>query len=143
MPKDRIASLPRNVFFAGLTSLFNDLSSEMVLSVMPAFFTSVLKSGAASLGVMEGVAEAASNLFKIISGRWSDKINKRKKFAVFGYALSTLTRPFYALTNTVAPVIGLRLTDRIGKGLLDELVDGIGFAHAGASFFSRDRKSVV
>src|ERR1035437_7157739 len=63
MMKDRILGLPRNVFFLGLTSFFNDFSSEMVASVFPAFFISVLKAGAESLGLVEGVAEAARSRF--------------------------------------------------------------------------------
>ena len=115
--KDRIFGLPRTVFFLGLTSFFNDFSSEMVSSVFPAFFISVLKTGAESLGLVEGIADAASNLIKIYSGRWSDRISRRKIFAVAGYTLSDFTRPFYVLAGSVGAVIGLRLTDRIGKGL--------------------------
>ncbi len=125
MQKKKIWGVPKNVFFAGLTSFFNDLSSEMILSIFPAFFKVVLKSGAASLGLVEGLAEAASNLFKIVSGSWSDRINKRKIFAVFGYALSTAIRPFYVGVNSVLHVIGLRMTDRIGKGLRDSPRDAL------------------
>lgn len=125
MKKDRIAGLPRNVFLAGLTSLFNDFSSEMIVSIFPAFFESVLKSGAASLGLVEGFAEFASNFIKIISGSVSDKINNRKWFAVAGYALSTLTRPFFVAAGSVGAVLGLRFTDRIGKGLRDSPRDAL------------------
>lgn len=117
--------LEKNVFVLGLVSLFNDLSSEMILSIFPAFFVSVLKSGAASLGLVEGIADAASNFIKIYSGRLSDKIQKRKIFVVLGYSLSTLTRPFYILAGTVLGVLGIRLTDRIGKGLRDAPRDAI------------------
>lgn len=123
--KDRIFGLKKNVFFLGLTSLFNDFSSEMVLSVLPAFFISVLKSGAQSMGIVEGVAEGASNFIKIYSGRFSDKLQKRKIFAVWGYTLSVLTRPFYLLVQSVGGVIGLRLADRIGKGLRDSPRDAL------------------
>ena len=51
---DKIIGLNRNVFFLGVTSLFNDFSSEMLFSVLPAFFIVVLKAGAASLGLVEG-----------------------------------------------------------------------------------------
>src|ERR1039458_8455838 len=125
MMKDRILGLPRNVFFLGLTSFFNDFSSEMVASVFPAFFISVLKAGAESLGLVEGVAEAASNLIKVYSGRWSDRIEKRKVFAIVGYTLSVFTRPFYVFAGSVGAVIGLRLTDRIGKGLRDPPRDAL------------------
>lgn len=121
----KILGLEKNVFVLGLTSLFNDFSSEMVLSIFPAFFASVLKAGAASLGLVEGIADAASNFIKIYSGRLSDKIQKRKIFVVWGYSLSTFTRPFYILTGTVAGALGLRLADRIGKGLRDAPRDAI------------------
>ena len=110
---------PRNVFLLSLTSFFNDASSEMISSVMPAFFISVLKAGAASLGLVEGIAEGASNLIKIYSGRLSDHEGRRKPLIIAGYSLAVLTRPFYLLVSNVAGVIGLRVTDRIGKGLRD------------------------
>jgi MFS family permease len=97
----------------------------MVASIFPAFFISVLKSGAESLGLVEGVADATSNLIKIYSGRWSDRLERRKVFAVVGYTLSVFTRPFYVLAGSVGAVMGLRLTDRIGKGLRDSPRDAL------------------
>lgn len=123
--KERIFGLPKNIFFLGLTSFFNDFSSEMVFSVFPAFFTSVLKAGAASLGVVDGIAEAASNLLKIYSGNLSDRFQKRKPFMVAGYTLATVTRPFYMFASTVGGVLGLRLADRVGKGLRDTPRDAV------------------
>ncbi len=66
--RNRILGLNKNVFFLGLTSLFNDFSSEMILSIFPAFFITVLKAGASSLGMVEGFADCFSSLFKIYSG---------------------------------------------------------------------------
>ncbi len=123
--KDRILGLPRNVFLLGLTSLFNDFSSEMVYAVFPAFFTAVLGAGAASLGLVDGIAEAASNLFKIYSGNLSDRFQVRKPLVVAGYALSVLTRPFYALVLAVPGALGLRFLDRVGKGVRDSARDAI------------------
>jgi MFS family permease len=122
---NRIFGFPRNIFFLGLTSLFNDFSSEMVLAVFPAFLTSVLKSGAASLGLVDGIAEAASNIFKIYSGRLSDRFQRRKPLVVFGYTLSVLTRPFFPLVSNVGGALGLRVLDRVGKGLRDAPRDAI------------------
>ena len=121
----RIAGLPKNVFLLGVVSFFNDFSSEMVLSVFPAFFVSVLKSGAASLGLVEGLADGASNIIKIYSGRLSDTIQKRKIFIFIGYSLSVLTRPFYIFTGSVGAVLGLRFIDRIGKGVREAPRDTI------------------
>ena len=123
--KPRILGLPRNIFFLGLTSLFNDFSSEMVFSVFPAFFTSVLKAGAASLGLVDGLAEGLSNFFKIYSGNLSDKLQSRKPLVVAGYVLSVLTRPFYMLVGTVGGALGLRVLDRVGKGFRDAPRDAI------------------
>ena len=123
--ESRLLSLPRNIFVLGLTSLFNDFSSEMVFSVFPAFFTSVLKAGAASLGLVDGIAEGVSNFFKIYSGGLSDRLQRREPLIVAGYVLSVLTRPFYILVSTVGGALGLRVLDRIGKGLRDAPRDAI------------------
>lgn len=116
---------PRNVFLLGLTSFFNDFSNEMVLAIFPAFFTSVLKAGAGSLGLVEGLADGAANIIKIYAGRFSDRIQKRKPFMILGYGLSVATRPLYLLVSTVSGVIGIRFTDRIGKGLREAPRDAI------------------
>ena len=122
---EKIFGLQRNVFFLGVTSFFNDLSSEMVLSVLPAFFISVLKTGAGALGVVEGVADAAANLIKIYSGQRSDKMARRKVFAVLGYTLSVCTRPFYSFAGSVFDVASLRVLDRVGKGFRDAPRDAL------------------
>ena len=105
--------------------MFNDLSSEMILAVFPAFFISVLKAGAGSLGFVEGLAEGASNLIKIYAGRLSDRTQKRKYFILVGYSLSVVVRPLYILAGTVGGVAGLRVADRVGKGLRDSPRDAV------------------
>lgn len=89
----------------------------MILSAFPAFFTSVLKSGAASLGLVEGIADGAANFLKIYSGNLSDKIHKRRIFIFLGYSMSVAVRPFYMFMGSIAGVLGLRVIDRIGKGV--------------------------
>jgi len=121
----KIFGLQKNIFLLGIVSFFNDLSSEMILSVLPAFFTSVLKAGAASLGLVEGIADAGANFIKIYAGGLSDKIQKRKPFIVLGYFISVITRPVYLLASSVGGVVGLRLTDRVGKGLREGPRDAI------------------
>src|SRR3989338_4735088 len=113
----KLFGVERNVFFMGLVSFFNDFSNEMIVSVFPAFFSSVLKSCAASLGFIEGVADGISNLTKIFSGRLSDKTQKRKLLALSGYMLSVATRPFYLISSVAAHVLSIRVVDRIGKGM--------------------------
>ena len=113
----KIFGLNRNIFTLGLTSFFNDFSNEMILSAFPAFFTSVLKSGDASLGLVVGIADGAANFLKIYSGNLSDKLHKRRIFIFIGYALSVAIRPFYMFMGSIGGVLGLRVLDRIGKGV--------------------------
>lgn len=117
--------LPRNVVVLGGTSLLNDLSSEMVYAIFPAFFTATLNAGAQSLGLVDGVVEAASNIFKIYSGHLSDRFQRRKPLVVGGYTLSVLTRPAYILVSSVSGALLLRFLDRVGKGLRDSPRDAI------------------
>ena len=115
----------RNVLVLGLTSLFNDLSSEMILAVFPVFFVSVLKAGASSLGFVEGLAEGTSNVIKIYAGRLSDRTQQRKSFILLGYSVSVVARPLYILAANVGGVAGLRVADRVGKGLRDSPRDAV------------------
>ncbi len=109
--------LNRNVFFLGLTSLFNDIASELVHPLLPIFIAETLKAGAKGLGIVEGIAELTSSIFKLISGNLSDKFRERKKPAVFGYLLAAITRPIVGFTTNIYQVIVLRFFDRTGKGI--------------------------
>jgi MFS family permease len=100
-----------------MVSLLTDLSSEMIYPLLPLFLSSVLAAGALSLGVIEGVAESTAALLKLISGIWSDRVNRRKPIVVAGYSLSGLVRPLIGLATVWPVVLVLRFTDRIGKGL--------------------------
>ena len=121
----KLFGVEKNVFFMGLVSFFNDFSNEMIVSVFPAFFSPVLKSGAASLGLIEGIADGLSNLTKIYSGRLSDKLQKRKLLALSGYILSVATRPFYLASSVAGHVLSIRVIDRIGKGIREAPRDAL------------------
>jgi MFS family permease len=107
----------RNIFFLGLVSFFNDFASEMIYPLLPLFLTVVLKAGAASLGIIEGVAETTASLLKFFSGYWSDKYRKRKPIFASGYAVSNAVRPLIGVAGTWWYVLLLRFSDRIGKGI--------------------------
>ncbi len=109
--------LPREVVALGWTSFFTDVSSEMIVPLLPLFLTSVLGAGALALGWVEGFAEAVASLLKLFSGRWSDRLGRCRPFVVGGYALSTLARPFVALAAAPWHVVLVRALDRTGKGL--------------------------
>jgi len=109
--------IPRTVLALGLVSLFMDISSEMIHSLLPIFLVAVLHSDALFVGLIEGVAEATALISKTFSGALSDWLGKRKILVVLGYALGTITKPFFALANSVEVVLGARFVDRIGKGI--------------------------
>jgi len=109
--------ITKNLFILGLVSLFTDLSSQMVFPLIPLFLTTVLGTGAYAVGIVEGAAETAASLLKVISGYWSDKIKKRKPFVLFGYFLSSITKPLFAFANIWSFVLFIRVVERIGKGL--------------------------
>ena len=124
MIKDKIFGIRRNVFFLGLVSFFNDFSAEMVQSVMPVFITTVLGAPAFFVGLIEGTADALASVFRLI-GRDVNKIGQRKKPAILGYSLSTLTRLFLVIVNNFWQVFALRIVDRIGKGFRDSPRDAL------------------
>ncbi len=110
--------LPRTVIVIGLVSLLNDFASEMVTPLIPLLLTTVLGAGPMVLGFIEGLADTTTNLIKLWAGRRSDMAGqKRKPFVLFGYTLSNLVRPLIGLSGSWLMVLGIRVTDRIGKGL--------------------------
>jgi MFS family permease len=110
-----ITKLPGNVIWLGITSMFNDISSEILLRALPLFLSGFLGVSMSIIGVIEGVSEATASLLKVISGWYSDKWGSRKNLAASGYALSALSRPilFFA-TSWLVPFL-YRFLDRVGK----------------------------
>ena len=109
--------LPRQVKLFGAVSLLNDFASEMVYPLLPAFVTGVLGGGAAALGALDGAADAAAALIKLVAGRLADRPSRRGPLIVSGYFIAAAVRPIIALTGAAWQVIGLRVVDRFGKGL--------------------------
>ncbi len=107
----------RNIFALGFVSFFTDLSSEMVLSLLPTFIISLPGSSPALLGLIEGIAEALSYSMRAISGLFSDKLGKRKSIVLIGYGLSNIVKPFFGVVNSVYEALTIRVFDRIGKGV--------------------------
>ncbi|RLC85962.1 MAG: MFS transporter [Chloroflexi bacterium] len=134
-----LRSLPRNVWAVSLTSFFMDVSSEMVINILPLFLSNVLGVKTDIIGLIEGVAEATASLLKVFSGWLSDRLRARKWLAVAGYALSALAKPFFYFANSWGTVAGVRWADRVGKGIRtaprDALVaDSIDERHRGLAF---------
>ncbi len=110
-------TLPRQVKLFGAVSLLNDFASEMVYPLLPAFVTGVLGGGAVALGALDGAADAAAALVKLVSGRLADRPARRGPLIVIGYFVAAAVRPIIALTAAAWQVVGLRVVDRLGKGL--------------------------
>ncbi len=115
--KNSIKDLPRNIWAVGLTSFFMDVSSEMVINILPLFLSNVLGVKTNIIGLIEGVAESTASIIKLFSGWLSDKLHARKWLAVAGYGLSALSKPFFYFANTWGWVAGVRWVDRVGKGI--------------------------
>jgi MFS family permease len=110
------APLPRTVKALGAVSLLTDASSEMIYPLLPAFVTGTLAAGPAFLGAIEGVAEATASLLKLVSGRLSDRLPRRKPLVLLGYGLSSVVRPLVGLATAPWHVLAVRFLDRFGKG---------------------------
>jgi MFS family permease len=110
-------SLPRLVIVLSAVSLLNDAASEMITPLLPLFLTVVLGAGAAIVGLVEGLAEAAASLLKYQAGRLADRGWNPRALVLSGYGLSSLARPAIGLCGAWAPVLVLRFLDRAGKGI--------------------------
>jgi MFS family permease len=125
MEKDLIKGIKKNVFILGLVSFFTDISSEMLYPIIPIFLTTVLAAPMSIVGFIEGIAESTASIMKVISGWMSDKSGKRKPYVIFGYSLSTISKPLLAFAATWHFVLAARFLDRFGKGLRSSARDAL------------------
>jgi len=107
----------RNVYALGTVSFFTDVSSEMVFSVLPSYIVQVLGASKTELGLIEGIAEASSNILRMASGYISDWIGRRKLLVLVGYGVSTVAKPLFALASSWTDALVVRLTERVGKAI--------------------------
>ena len=114
--KGRLAINPV-ILVLGLVSLFTDLSSNMIVPILPLYLTSVLHVQVGSIGIIEGIAESTASILKLFSGWISDRIGKHKLLMLIGYGLSNLTKPLFALSTSWSQVLIIRFSDRFGKGI--------------------------
>lgn len=110
-------ALPLSIWALGFGSLFMDMSSELIHSVLPLFLVTTLGASMVSVGVIEGIAEATASITKVFSGALSDYLGRRKFLLVLGYGMAALTKPIFPLATSVSWVFSARFVDRIGKGI--------------------------
>ncbi|MFW9930025.1 MAG: MFS transporter [Candidatus Thorarchaeota archaeon] len=111
------SALNKQIFILGLVSLFTDISSEMILPLIPLFLSGVLLADVSIIGLIEGVAESTSNILKGISGFLTDRVKRKKDLVYLGYGLSSVSKPVIAFAGMWQIVLGARFGDRIGKGI--------------------------
>jgi len=117
--------LTANVVVLGVVSLFTDISSEMILPILPFFLIQVLGANALIVGIQEGLSDSVVSFMKIFSGRFSDAAGKRKRFVGAGYALSTLMKVLFPFARSWPEFLGLRIVERTGKGVRDAPRDAL------------------
>ncbi|MHB8915226.1 MAG: MFS transporter, partial [Thiobacillus sp.] len=110
-------AIPRTIWVLGFVSLFMDLSSELVHSLMPVFLVGTLGASVLTVGVIEGIAEATALIVKVFSGAISDFVGRRKGLMLLGYGMAALTKPLFPMASSVDTVFVARFLDRIGKGI--------------------------
>lgn len=113
----QLFTLPRGVWALGFVSLFMDMSSEMIHSLLPVFLVTVLGASPTLVGLIEGLGEATTSISKLFSGWASDRFGRRKPFAVFGYGLALFSKPLFAIAPSAGWVLAARFSDRLGKGI--------------------------
>ncbi len=131
--------IPRNVWVVTVTSFLTDISTEMIMNLIPLFLAEVLGVRTGVIGLIEGVAETTATLTKIPSGWLSDRLGRRKWLTVAGYSLSTLAKPFLYFASSWLWVLSVRFADRLGKGIRtaprDALIaDSVQAQHRGVAF---------
>ena len=140
--------IPTGIWVLGFVSMLMDISSELIHSLLPIYLVTVLGTSALTVGVIEGIAEAAASITKVFSGVLSDWLGKRKLLVALGYGLAAFTKPVFPLASSVGWLVSARFIDRVGKGIRgaprDALVADIAPAHLrGASFGLRQSLDTI
>src|SRR5262245_28360368 len=113
----RYRNLPTNVFALSFVAFLNDVSSDIIYPLLPAFLALTLGASPFAIGLIEGFAESVASILKLFSGYLSDKLHARKLLVFLGYALAAITRPLLAFVTNWEQVSFVRMTDRAGKGI--------------------------
>jgi len=119
-----ISGLGINILLLGIISFLTDVSSEMMLAILPLFIASLGGAGMA-IGLIGGVGDSVASLLKVFSGYWSDRVRKRKPFAFFGYCISSVAKLFFPFISSWTQLLILRPLERVGKGVRDAPRDAL------------------
>src|SRR3989442_15928711 len=108
--------LTMNILVLGVVSLLTDVSSEMIIPILPFYLILALGANAFIVGLIEGTADAVVAFMKVVSGRWSDVAGSRRRFVEAGYGLSTVMKILFPFAQSWPQFFGLRIAERLGEG---------------------------
>jgi MFS family permease len=119
--------LNRNIAGMGLASFFSDMSHEMTTAVLPTFITGLVGPAVApqALGIVSGFSDAIASFVKIFSGWVSDKIERRKKIVVWGYAITGFFAGLTGFAANVGQALAFRASAWLGRGLREPPRDAL------------------
>jgi len=113
----KIVGVSKTVFVLGIVSFLTDISSEMLVPILPLFLTFVLGASGEALGLIEGVAEATAQLLRVWAGYLADRFGRPKMLTSLGYGLSAIAKPFLIIASSWPQVFAIRFSERFGKGI--------------------------
>lgn len=116
--------IPRNVLAVAFVALASGLGQDLITPVLPAYL-GLLGLTPAGIGLIDGLLQGATNLFRLVSGILSDRFRNRKRLVFIGYALSSVARPLLGFASSFSAIAGLRVIDGIGKGTKDAPRDAL------------------
>jgi MFS family permease len=107
----------RNVVLLGLTSLFTDISSEMVATILPLYLVYTLGFTPLQFGIVDGLQQGAAALVRVAGGFLADRTRRHKEVAAVGYGVSALSRLGLLAAQSVSALGAIVFLDRTGKGI--------------------------
>ena len=114
---DKTFTISRNVWFLGLTSLFTDISSEMVVSILPVYLITFLRLTPVQFGLVDGLYNGVAAVVQLVSGFITDRSQRYKEMAAAGYLASAVCRIGLLLTTAWTGIAAVLTLDRLGKGI--------------------------
>ena len=105
------------VWALGFTSLFTDVSSEMVATVLPVYLVLYLGLTPFQFGIVDGLYHGVTALLRLASGVAVDRTGRSKEIALAGYGASAVSRLAMLAAGASWPLIaGVVAFDRAAKG---------------------------
>ena len=122
--KSKLKDISINIILLGIVSFLNDLSSEMIMPILPMFITALGGSGLI-IGLIGGLRNSISSILKVFCGYFSDKTGKRKIFVSSGYLTSSIFKLLLSFSKSWQHILLFASFERIGKGLRTSPRDAI------------------